>query len=33
MKEEELAFIKAYLVELPGTALRQLRRDILQERR
>jgi hypothetical protein len=33
MKEEELAFLKAHLVELPATALRQLRRDILQERR
>jgi hypothetical protein len=33
MKEEELAFLKTRLVELPATALRQLRRDILQERR
>jgi hypothetical protein len=33
MKEEELAFLKANIVELPATALRQLRRDILQERR
>jgi hypothetical protein len=33
MKEEELAFLKAHLAELPATALRQLRRDILQERR
>jgi hypothetical protein len=33
MKEEELAFLKAHLVELPATALRQLRRDILHERR
>jgi hypothetical protein len=29
MKEEELAFLKAHLVELPAIALRQLRRDIL----
>jgi hypothetical protein len=33
MKEEELAFLKAHIAELPATALRQLRRDILQERR
>jgi hypothetical protein len=33
MKEEELAFLKAHLVELPATALRLIRRDILQERR
>jgi hypothetical protein len=33
MKEEELAFLKAHLVKLPAIALRQLRRDILQERR
>jgi hypothetical protein len=33
MKEEKLAFLKAHLVELPETALRQLRQDILQERR
>jgi hypothetical protein len=33
MKEEELVFIKAHIVELPATALRQLRREILQERR
>jgi hypothetical protein len=31
--KEELAFLKAYLVDLPPTALRQLRRDILQQRR
>jgi hypothetical protein len=31
MKEEELAFLKAHIVELPATALRQLRLDILQE--
>jgi hypothetical protein len=33
MREEELAFPKAHLAELPATALRKLRRDILQERR
>jgi hypothetical protein len=33
MKEEDLAFLKAHLVELPANALKQLRRDILQERR
>jgi hypothetical protein len=33
MKEEELVFLQAHLVELPATALRQLRRNILQERR
>jgi hypothetical protein len=33
MKKVELAFLKAHLVELPATALRQLRKDILQERR
>jgi hypothetical protein len=33
MKEEELAFLKAHIAELPATALRQFRRDILQERR
>jgi hypothetical protein len=31
--KEELAFFKAHLLELPVTAVRQLRRDILQERR
>jgi hypothetical protein len=33
MKEEELAFLKAHIVELPATALRHLRTEILQERR
>jgi hypothetical protein len=33
MKKEEQAFLKAHLVKLPATALRQFRRDILQERR
>jgi hypothetical protein len=33
MKEEELASLKAHLAELPATALRQLKRYILQERR
>jgi hypothetical protein len=33
MLEEELAFLKAYLAELPATVLEPLRRDILQERR
>jgi hypothetical protein len=33
MKEEELAFLKAHLADMHATAVRQLRRDILQERR
>jgi hypothetical protein len=33
MTEEELTFLKAHLADLPSTALKQLRRDILTERR
>jgi hypothetical protein len=33
MMEEELAFLKAHLADLPATALKQLRWDILQQRR
>jgi hypothetical protein len=32
-KEEELTFLKAHLAQLPATALKQLKRDILLERR
>jgi hypothetical protein len=33
MQEDELVFLKAHLAELPATALKQLKRNILLERR